>query len=128
MEPYLILILTFVSIAMLVGSAFALPLVAVRLPADYFIADRRQRKQHRKSSHPARVIAKNLLGVILVIAGIAMLVLPGQGILSIVAGLALIDFPGKHRLQRFIVLRTGAHRLLNRMRRKAGQEPLELRK
>lgn len=48
----------------------------------------------------AEMVAKTVVGVLLVAAGIAMLVLPGPGLLVIAAGLALIlsQFEGGQRL------------------------------
>ena len=43
-------------------------------------------------------IARNVVGAIVVLAGLIMLVTPGQGILTIIAGLAIMDFPGRDRL------------------------------
>ena len=41
---------------------------------------------------------RNAVGLVLVTAGLAMLVLPGQGIITLLVGIILMDFPGKHRL------------------------------
>lgn len=69
-------------------------------------------------------ILKNVFGVIFIIAGIAMLFLPGQGVLTIVLGLALINFPGKRK----VIRRTLGHprilSLINRLRARAQKEPL----
>jgi hypothetical protein len=70
--------------------------------------------------------AKNVLGVIFLIAGLAMLALPGQGILTIVIGLALLDFPGKFALERWLVTRKAVLNSINWMRRKRGRPPLIL--
>lgn len=43
---------------------------------------------------------RNVLGAILLVAGIAMLVLPGQGVPTILISLGLMNFPGKYRLER----------------------------
>ena len=72
------------------------------------------------------VIGKNVLGAVLMIAGVAMLVLPGQGLLTMVLGFLLIDFPGKYRLERWLVARPMVHRPLNWIRRRAGREPLKV--
>jgi len=69
-------------------------------------------------------IGKNLLGVLLVIAGLAMLVMPGQGLLTIVAGVLLIDFPGKYCLERWLVTRKTVWRSINWLRKRAGRKPL----
>jgi len=58
------------------------------------------------------------------LAGIAMLVLPGQGILAILGGIELMDFPGKYRLERWIVSRPAVLRSVNWLRRRMGRPPL----
>jgi putative transmembrane protein PGPGW len=100
----------------------------VQLPTDYFT-----RKKRRPLSvweehvvlRPLYLIAKNLLGIILVLAGIAMLVLPGQGVLTIVVGLVLMNFPGKFRLERWLATRSVVWQSLNWLRRQAKRPPLE---
>jgi hypothetical protein len=117
------------SVLMFVGSLTAIPWLVVRIPADYFI-----RHQHyvesRLPRHPLmRVvfkILKNLLGVVLILAGVAMLVLPGQGILTIVVGLIFLDFPGKFALEQFFIRQKAVHRAMNWIRAKAKRPPLEL--
>lgn len=116
-----------VSAAMFVGSLVIVPIAVARIPEDYFAHDRREPLDTR---HPLlrltlRVL-KNVLGFVLVVAGIAMLVLPGQGILTIVIGIALLDFPGKYRLERKLVSRPAVLRSLNWIRRKAGRPPLRV--
>ena len=106
-------------IGLLIG-AVAVPLVIVHMPADYFANSQRQSwlaKQPTVLRIPLRVL-KNLLALILIILGIAMLVLPGQGVLSILLGLALADFPGKLTLQRWILQRPKVIASLNWLRRK----------
>jgi UPF0716 family protein affecting phage T7 exclusion len=70
-------------------------------------------------------VAKNLCGTVLVLAGVAMLVLPGQGILTIVVGLLLIDFPGKFALEQKLVRRSSVLSAMNWIRTKAHRAPLK---
>ena len=67
---------------------------------------------------------RNALGAVLLAAGIAMLVLPGQGLLTILLGLMLVDFPGKRRAERALVARPNVFEALNWLRAKAGRPPL----
>ncbi len=67
--------------------------------------------------------AKILLGVLLLSAGIAMLVLPGQGLITILVGLSLIPFPGKRRLELFLLSRKEVRSSLNWIRIKANKDP-----
>ena len=71
----------------------------------------------------ARVV-KNLVGVVLLIAGLAMMVLPGQGIITVLVALTLLDFPGKRRLELRIIGQPQVHQGVNWIRKRAGQPPL----
>lgn len=66
---------------------------------------------------------KIIIGVVLLLCGIAMLVLPGQGLLTILIGLSLIPFPGKKRLEQTILARKSVRYSLNWIRTKASKEP-----
>ena len=115
------------SIVMFIGALILVPVVAVRLPADYFAHRRRERR--RMEGYPqvvriALIVMANLLGYVFILAGIAMLVLPGQGVLTILIGVMLADFPGKFRLERWIVTRGPVLKSLNWLRRRAGKPPL----
>ncbi len=107
------------------GSLVAIPVIIVLMPQDYFVRMERgllQRKPLRQVLH----VFKNVLGCILLLAGIAMLVLPGQGLLTILIGLSLIDFPGKHGLQLRLVRIPRIRRSIQWIRHKAGRPPLAL--
>ena len=72
------------------------------------------------------LLAKNLLGVVFVLMGIAMLVLPGQGLLSIFVGVMLLNFPGKYRFERWLIKKPSVLRSINWLRRKSRRPPLVL--
>ena len=113
---------------MLILTAIGIPFAIVRLPEDYLVNDGQAGWLDKQ---PAVVrwglrIFKNLLGVVLVILGIVMLVLPGQGILSIVLGLSLVDFPGRHALQCKLIRRPKVIDSINWIRRKFQRPPLIL--
>lgn len=116
------------SLIMALGTLVALPVVIVRMPKDFFL--RRPERPAESDRHRAlRVVlrvARNALGVILVLLGIAMLVLPGQGILTILVGLTLVDFPGKRKLELWLVRRPKVLSVVNRIRARVGRPPLEL--
>jgi len=102
-------------------------LTIVLLPVDYFTApdqDYRWRRLHPALGWTVR-IARNLLGAALVLLGIVLLFLPGQGLLTIVVGLMLLDLPGKHRLLRRVLGRPGFLQAANRLRRWVGRAPLQ---
>jgi hypothetical protein len=112
-----------------VGSLILVPWLVVRIPEDYFAKPRRPRTPF-SDEHPllrwTGLILKNILGVLLVVAGIAMLLLPGQGLLTVAIGILLLDFPGKHKLERKVI-RIGPVRIsINWLRNKANVPPLLL--
>lgn len=111
------------------GTLLLVPWILVRLPADYF-SRHREARAPMKPRHPAVRIAwlvgKNLLGAVLVLVGVTMLVLPGQGLLTILMGLLLIDFPGKYHTERYLVTRRPVLRSINWLRRRKGRPPLQL--
>lgn len=110
------------------ASLILLPIVIVRLPKDYFVRERRE-PIRRHTMHPVlwvlMVVLKNMVGVLLMLAGIAMLFMPGQGLLSIFMGVALCNFPGKYRLLRKLLSYRVVRRALNGIRRKFKHDPLE---
>jgi hypothetical protein len=117
------------SALMFAGTLLLIPILIARLPADYFTKAPRAQPDwgHR---HPALrttvVVLRNVVGVVVVLAGIAMLVLPGQGLLAILVGLTLIDFPGRTRLLRSLVQKRPVALTLNWIRVRAGRPPLEI--
>lgn len=117
------------SIVFLVGAALLVPLAAIYIPEDYFVRVKRE-PTRKQREHPLMlglgVLIKNVIGVVLVVAGIVMLVLPGQGLLTILIGLALTNFPGKYALERRIVKQPAIIKTLNWLREKANKPPLQV--
>ena len=113
------------SLVMLVAAALLLPIFVARLPDDYFVQQRKQLLPHRNPGLAlAGRIARNVAGVVLLLAGLLMLVLPGQGVLTLFVGLTLVEFPGKFRLERAMVRRGPVLRALNWLRARRGVGPL----
>jgi len=117
-------------IAFSVLSLFVVAAIAVFLPADYFSNNKREKLRYA-NTHPliyySLLIAKNLLGLVLLCAGIIMLVLPGQGLLTILIGLLMIDFPGKYKVTRFLVNQKAVYKPINWLRRKFNRGPIFLK-
>jgi hypothetical protein len=111
-----------------IGSLIAIPLILVRLPADYF--DTRTPRHWMKDHHPVLrllgVLVKNVVGVVFVLAGFAMLFLPGQGLLTILIGVSLMDFPKKRALEAKMVGQPTLLGVINSMRLKFGKPPLTM--
>jgi hypothetical protein len=111
------LIIGIVSVAMFVGMLLAVPWIVRRLPEDYFV---RPPPEH---SLPIK-IGRNILGGALILAGLAMLVLPGQGILTIVFGLSIIDLPIKRRALAWLLQRPKIQKGVQTLRARAGKPAL----
>ena len=128
-QPKVLIALAALSVFLFCASVIGVPWFVSRVPSDYFSRRERERMGMRARPKSAvrmiAAIARNALGYILLILGVLMLVLPGQGVLAIIVSLFLIDFPGKHRLERRIIAYAPVFHALNRLRKRAGQPPLE---
>ena len=117
------------SLLISIASLILLPWLVAQIPYDYFAHDQREPSKW-KNLHPvfrfAVLVFKNVIGFILLLAGILMLLLPGQGLLSILMGLVLMDYPGKFQFERKIVSRPKLLQFINWLRRKQKQPPLVL--
>ena len=117
---------TFVfSIVAFIGTLLAIPAILIRLPPDYF-----QNHHHKPwfaNHHPVvravGLFIKNVVAIIFIIAGIAMLVLPGQGLLTMLLGILFLDFPGKHRIESRLIQHPQILKAINALREKAGKPP-----
>ena len=113
------------SLALLVASILIIPPLILRIPPDYFAHAERPPRAWAQQAGFIRIsilIGKNLLGGLMMLAGVAMLILPGQGLLTLFVGFLLIDFPGKYEFEKWLIrqryilgpvnwLRTRRHRL-----------------
>lgn len=102
------------SVVLLVAGVLAVPVAVARLPEDFFT------REDRKPS-----LWLNILGWGLIVAGAAMLILPGPGAIALLAGIVLADFPGKRRFLRWFLARGRIFEGLNRIRAKRGKPPLQ---
>lgn len=106
------------SLAMLAISLALLPYLVARLPVDYFC--HQPKSQHPITSQQILLrILRNLLGLILLVAGLLMLLLPGQGLLTLVLALLLLDYPQKKKIEQSLLQQNAIFNGLNWLRRKA---------
>lgn len=120
---------TLIGLVGLIGSLIVVPWILIKIPSDYFFADKRKKCPWGHCPPMIRfllLIIKNILGVLLILSGIIMLFIPGQGILTMVAGIVLMDFPYKYQIMRKIIKNSRILRFINRLRKKANQEPLKV--
>ncbi|MCY4641833.1 MAG: hypothetical protein OXC41_03935 [Gammaproteobacteria bacterium] len=123
---YVFTILVWGSLALFITSIAVIPWLVTKIPCDYFYNER-----HTSSDSKDRPLAllslavvKNISGCILIVLGLVMVALPGQGILTILIGLFLTDFPGKYKLERKLVAIPKVLNSLNWIRAKANKPPL----
>lgn len=115
--------------AVFLVSLVAAPAIVARLPADYFAHDARPPSRwagERPLVRLVLLIGKNILGGVFVLAGILMLVLPGQGLLTMLIGFVMLDFPGKYRFEKWLIRRRYVLRPINWLRRRAGREAMRV--
>jgi len=107
------------SLLAVVGSIVLVPRYLAHLPQDFLSAG-----DHEQHSMAWRIV-RNALGVLLVLLGIAMLILPGQGLITLMVGVLLVDFPGKQRLVQRVLGRPKILRAVNKLRGKRGSPALQ---
>ena len=105
------------------ASMVLIPWLIIHMPADYFVAPRKPRLRST-FLHSVVWVARNLLGLLLVLLGVILLFLPGQGLLTILLGLGISTFPGKYRLERAIMRRRAVYDSINWIRRRYNRVPV----
>jgi len=119
------------SIATFAGTLIIIPILVIRIPADYFKHEKQKPDHFYRRYSFIRILVlalKNLLGLIFIIAGLAMLLLPGQGLITILIGIMMLNFPGKFALQLRIVQQQTVLRAINWIRMKTDRPALEVPK
>jgi hypothetical protein len=105
------------------------PVLVVHIPSDYFLRKKRTLVNFRRPYsviRPIGIVLKNILGILFLLAGLVMLILPGQGIITILIGVMMLNFPGKRNLERRIVQQPHVLRAINWMRAKANKPALQV--
>lgn len=105
-----------------------LTVVAIaRMSPDYFLSSKPAVKSWRHRHPLLRILfkmVKSTVGLILLITGIAMLVLPGQGLLTLLVGVGLLDFPGKRHIEQRVVCNHHVLKAINWIRARTNQAPV----
>ena len=116
-----------ISFLVFIFSLISIKWLVALIPSDYFIDIKRNKYQ---SSYPITwlisIIIKNIVGYILIIGGILMLVLPGQGLFTIIIGLMLSNYPGKYFIERKFIAIPSVLKTINWLRKKSNKPPLEV--
>jgi len=116
------------SILIFIISILGISWFVAQIPEDYFLSSKRKPSKWQEQKPILRLavlFGKNIIGVSLIIGGLLMLVLPGQGLLTILTGLLLINYPGKYKLEQKLVAIPSVFRALNWIRVKANKPPLK---
>ncbi|MCD4847796.1 MAG: hypothetical protein K8R76_06365 [Candidatus Aegiribacteria sp.] len=117
-----------ISLAMLLVSIILVPFFIQNLPADYF----KKRKIRSKPAwvpfplHILYLVVKNIIGIVLIIMGLAMIVLPGQGLITLIIGIILTDIPGERKAFLFVLRKTPVLKGMNWLRKKKNIPLFEL--
>ena len=116
-----------ISFAIFIFSLVSIKWLVSLIPSDYFI---NKKSSKFKSKYPVMwlisMIIKNLIGYVLIIGGILMLVLPGQGLFTIFIGLMMSNYPGKYFIERKFIAIPSVFKTINWLRKRSNQEPLEV--
>lgn len=103
--------------------------LVAQIPENYFLHETRHPSLWKVKTPILRLmilVIKNVLGAFLIIGGLMMLVLPGQGLLTIVTGFLFVDYPGKFKLERKMVSYPAILNSLNWIRSKSNKAPLKI--
>ena len=96
-----ILWLATISLFVFIFSLISIKWLVALIPTNYFI---KKNMVKSKKSYSfiwlISIIVKNLIGYTLILGGLLMLVLPGQGLFTILMGLVLSNYPGKYNIER----------------------------
>jgi hypothetical protein len=118
-----------ISIMTFVGSLLLVPILIIKLPENYFLSAQRS-TTGMKLKHPVLHFMmntlKNMVGITLILCGVVMLVIPGQGLLTILLGFFLMDFPGKYHLEQRLVQQKKVLESLNWIRLRANKPKLNI--
>ena len=131
MNSDLLFLLGSISIFILIISVFMMVLIISFLPEDYFKSENRSLiSSIQNSQYPLLkllvLFTKNFFGILLLLSGILMLVLPGQGILTIITGLVFMDYPGKYKFERKLLRQKGVINSINWIRSRLSKPSLKV--
>ncbi|MEP7039633.1 MAG: PGPGW domain-containing protein [Acidobacteriota bacterium] len=98
----------------------------IKIPADYFSPSyvKKVNPDQHFSLRWSATILKNIVGIILIIAGIIMIFTPGPGVPTILLGLIMMDIPGKRPLEAKLIQRHMVLSAVNELRSKYNKPPL----
>ena len=115
------------SFTIFIFSLLTIKWLVALIPSDYFI---KKNNSEFRSNYPifwlVSIIIKNLVGYTLIVGGILMLVLPGQGLFTIFVGLMLSNYPGKFYIERKFIAIPSVLRAINWLRKKSNTPSIKI--
>ena len=114
------------SVIVVIASFIGFSVFIISLPPDYFTQKKQVSRIKNSIVRVCLQLLKNVIGVIALIAGLVMLLAPGQGVLTILVGVILCDFPGKRTLEHKLIARPFVLSAINRIRLRYKRPPIVL--
>jgi hypothetical protein len=122
-----ILWLATISLFVFIFSLVSIKWLVALIPTDYFV---KKNISKSKKSYSLlwlmSIIVKNIIGYTLILGGILMLVLPGQGLFTILMGLILSNYPGKYTIEKRIISIPRILKTINWLRKKSNKPRLKI--
>ena len=122
-----ILWLATISLFVFIFSLVSIKWLVALIPTDYFV---KKNISKSKKSYSLlwlmSIIVKNIIGYTLILGGILMLVLPGQGLFTILMGLILSNYPGKYTIEKRFISIPSILKTINWLRKKSNKPRLEI--
>lgn len=117
--------LSLLSFFIFIFSLVSIKWLVALIPIDYFVY---KKNSKFKTKYPftwlISMIIKNIIGYLLIIGGILMLVLPGQGLFTIFIGLMMSNYPGKYYIEKKIIAIPSILKTINWLRKQSNKEPI----
>ncbi len=122
-----ILWLATISLFVFIFSLVSIKWLVALIPTDYFV---KKNISKSKKSYSLlwlmSIIVKNIIGYTLILGGILMLVLPGQGLFTILMGLILSNYPGKYTIEKKFISIPSILKTVNWLRKKSNKPRLKI--
>ena len=117
--------LSLLSFFIFIFSLVSIKWLVALIPIDYFVY---KKNSKFKTKYPftwlISMIIKNIIGYLLIVGGIFMLVLPGQGLFTIFIGLMMSNYPGKYYIEKKIIAIPSILKTINWLRKQSNKEPI----
>ena len=122
-----ILWLATISLFVFIFSLVSIKWLVALIPTDYFVKkDISKSKKSYSLLWLMSIIVKNIIGYTLILGGILMLVLPGQGLFTILMGLILSNYPGKYTIEKRFISIPSILKTINWLRKKSNKPRLKI--